>query len=90
MWNPFIEINFKVKKIYSFFFVIENNSSSNLPITPFVYTKTSESNMISLALAVSQGKPILLQGVTGSGKTALIDELSLLLGYDNGDYHTIL
>lgn len=46
----------------------------------FVYTKTSEKNMITLALAVSQGKPILLEGVTGSGKTAQISELADLTG----------
>lgn len=45
-----------------------------------MYTKTSEKNMITLALAVSQGKPILLEGVTGSGKTAQISELADLTG----------
>eukprot|EP01114_Cavostelium_apophysatum_P009738 TRINITY_DN2299_c0_g1_i6.p1 TRINITY_DN2299_c0_g1~~TRINITY_DN2299_c0_g1_i6.p1 ORF type:complete len:3028 (+),score=822.70 TRINITY_DN2299_c0_g1_i6:117-9200(+) len=46
----------------------------------FIYTKTSQSNMKTLALAVSRGMPILLEGVTGAGKTALIDELALRLG----------
>lgn len=42
----------------------------------FVYTETSEQNMINLALAVSQEKPILLEGEIGVGKTFLIQELA--------------
>ncbi len=36
--------------------------------------------MCNLALAVSQGHPVLLQGVTGAGKTALINHLAQLTG----------
>lgn len=39
--------------------------------------------MRSLALSVCQGYPILLEGVTGSGKTALITELAELTGNTN-------
>ena len=49
------------------------------PSTPhFTYTPTSERNLRSLALAVCQGKPILLQGLTGAGKTVLVEQLAHL------------
>lgn len=41
-------------------------------------TATSQRNLRGVALAVCQGAPILLEGVTGAGKTALIDELAAL------------
>jgi midasin len=46
----------------------------------FIYTPTSEQNMVSLALAVSQGHPVLLEGVTGSGKTTLVSHLASMTG----------
>jgi midasin len=39
-------------------------------------TTSTQRNLRALALAVSHGNPILLEGVTGAGKTALIDELA--------------
>eukprot|EP01089_Gocevia_fonbrunei_P004058 TRINITY_DN14025_c0_g1_i2.p1 TRINITY_DN14025_c0_g1~~TRINITY_DN14025_c0_g1_i2.p1 ORF type:complete len:100 (-),score=24.69 TRINITY_DN14025_c0_g1_i2:207-479(-) len=36
--------------------------------------------MKALALAVCKGDPILLAGITGSGKSSLIDELAYLTG----------
>jgi len=46
----------------------------------FVDTKITHHNLRALALAVCKGKPILLEGVTGSGKMALIEELAHLTG----------
>jgi midasin len=43
-----------------------------------VYNETASINMRALALAVCQGHPILLEGVGGAGKTALVDELARL------------
>jgi midasin len=50
------------------------------PIRRLVPTLTTNENLKSLALAVCQKNPILLEGVTGSGKTSLINELALLTG----------
>lgn len=38
--------------------------------------------MKSLSLALCKADPILLQGVTGSGKTSLINELASITGND--------
>lgn len=43
-----------------------------------VHTPTTVSNMRAISLAICQRNPILLEGVTGSGKTALIDEIARL------------
>ncbi|KAN0037183.1 hypothetical protein ACTFIV_002519 [Dictyostelium citrinum] len=48
-----------------------------------VYTSTVSQNLNSLAIAVGLGKPILIEGVTGSGKTTMIEELSRITGNDN-------
>lgn len=49
----------------------------------FVYTSTSRRNMSTLAFAVSQRRPVLMEGITGSGKTAQIAELASRTGnYD--------
>jgi hypothetical protein len=61
-------------------------ASGNVPRTAsvarrFSFTETSANNLRSLALAVCQQKPILLQGVTGSGKTSLVEELAALSGH---------
>eukprot|EP01116_Phalansterium_solitarium_P008707 TRINITY_DN2266_c0_g2_i3.p1 TRINITY_DN2266_c0_g2~~TRINITY_DN2266_c0_g2_i3.p1 ORF type:complete len:1859 (-),score=760.71 TRINITY_DN2266_c0_g2_i3:142-5718(-) len=53
---------------------------SNRPPSKFVFTDTSEANMRALALAVSQRHPILMEGVTGAGKTTQIAELATLTG----------
>lgn len=42
--------------------------------------------MLALALAVSQGHPILLEGITGAGKTALIDHLASETGNTGNIY----
>jgi len=48
--------------------------------SPLVPTETSQRNLSALALAVCRGNPVLLEGVTGAGKTKLIQHLSSLTG----------
>lgn len=59
---------------------ISTKSTSNTATiqNSFVYTKTSTDNLKKLSVAVSQGVPVLLEGVIGSGKTALIHHLAYL------------
>mmetsp|Transcript_2552 Transcript_2552/g.9614 ORF Transcript_2552/g.9614 Transcript_2552/m.9614 type:complete len:5361 (-) Transcript_2552:2473-18555(-) len=53
---------------------------STLKANPLVLTKTTVNNLRMLALAVSIHKPALVEGVIGSGKTAMIEELARLTG----------
>ncbi|XP_052242535.1 midasin-like [Dreissena polymorpha] len=41
---------------------------------------SNETNLHSIAMAVSSGSPVLLQGVVGSGKTTLVEHLGKLTG----------
>jgi ABC-type iron transport system FetAB ATPase subunit len=49
-----------------------------------VLTKTTQRQLHDIALAVSVGLPVLLQGPTGAGKTSLIEELASLTGRKQG------
>jgi AAA domain (dynein-related subfamily) len=44
--------------------------------SPLIYTPTATENLAALALAVSDGCPVLLEGIPGSGKTSLVRELA--------------
>jgi len=55
----------------------------NTITTTLVETTTSQRNLQSLALALCQNNPILLEGVTGAGKTTLIDHLARITGNDD-------
>ncbi|OZJ03007.1 hypothetical protein BZG36_04676 [Bifiguratus adelaidae] len=46
-----------------------------VPSDSLILTPTTTRNLHTIALAYSRGAPILLEGVTGSGKTALVEEL---------------
>ena len=64
-------------------FLLEKKYTAQQPLK-MVKTPTFEKNLQGLALAVCRGNPILLQGVTGSGKTALIDYIASLTGNYKG------
>ncbi|KAL9652452.1 hypothetical protein ABK040_000025 [Willaertia magna] len=61
-----------------------SSESSALSVDPLksklIFTATAFDNMRSLALAVSQEKPVLLEGIIGSGKTAYVEELARITG----------
>ena len=52
--------------------------------SPFVYVDGAESAVTSLAMALNETRPILLEGSAGSGKSRLVDHLARLTG--NTDY----
>lgn len=45
-----------------------------------ILTDTTKRNLHTLSLALSIGAPTFLEGVTGSGKTSLVEELARLTG----------
>eukprot|EP01132_Coremiostelium_polycephalum_P002326 gene2326-2870_t len=73
-------------------FSINNNNNNNQKQQQteqqqqqeLVYTPTVCQNLNSLAIAVGLGKPILMEGVTGSGKTTMVEEISRITG-NNGN-----
>ncbi|KAF9915434.1 AAA ATPase midasin [Lobosporangium transversale] len=48
-----------------------------------VLTETTKHNLHSIGLALSIGAPVLLEGVTGAGKTALVEEVARVTGRDD-------
>src|SRR5690349_12493379 len=60
--------------------LLSNSKADSNNTFKYVYTPTSQKNMMTLALAVSQGRPILMEGITGAGKTAQITELAVKTG----------
>ncbi|KAJ1918062.1 AAA ATPase midasin [Mycoemilia scoparia] len=55
-------------------------TTANVDNNKLVHTQTTAQNLQKMALASSLSSPILLTGLTGSGKTALIEELARLTG----------
>ncbi|CAG8594552.1 11651_t:CDS:2, partial [Racocetra fulgida] len=47
-----------------------------------VMTDSTQRNLNEICLALSMGSPVLLEGVTGSGKTSLIEEIAIATGRD--------
>ncbi|KAF9575027.1 AAA ATPase midasin [Mortierella alpina] len=56
---------------------------STLPQHKLVLTETTKHNLHSIGLALSIGAPVLLEGVTGAGKTALVEEVARVTGRDD-------
>ncbi|KAF9194234.1 AAA ATPase midasin [Haplosporangium sp. Z 11] len=61
----------------------EQHIYSILPEHRLVLTETTKHNLHSIGLALSIGAPVLLEGVTGSGKTALVEEVARVTGRDD-------
>lgn len=49
-------------------------------VDPLVLTGTTAKNLHTIGLALSIGAPVLLEGVTGAGKTALVEEVARKVG----------
>ncbi|ORX44311.1 P-loop containing nucleoside triphosphate hydrolase protein, partial [Piromyces finnis] len=64
---------------------IQLNESSQTTITDdrLILTPTTRNNLHSIAFALSIGSPILLEGVSGSGKTCLIEEMARLTNHED-------
>ncbi|KAG0232655.1 AAA ATPase midasin [Actinomortierella wolfii] len=56
---------------------------SNISAHQLVLTETTKHNLHSIGLALSIGAPVLLEGVTGAGKTALVEEVARITGRDD-------
>ncbi|KAF8942691.1 AAA ATPase midasin [Haplosporangium gracile] len=59
------------------------HEQSTLPEHKLVLTETTKHNLHSIGLALSIGAPVLLEGVTGAGKTALVEEVARVTGRDD-------
>lgn len=51
-----------------------------------IITDTTARNLHAIALALSIGAPTLLEGVTGAGKTTLVEELAIRTGRGDRKY----
>jgi hypothetical protein len=49
-------------------------------VDPLVLTMTTAKNLHTIGLALSIGAPVLLEGLTGAGKTALVEEVARKVG----------
>ncbi|KAI9276342.1 P-loop containing nucleoside triphosphate hydrolase protein [Umbelopsis sp. AD052] len=49
-------------------------------VDPLVLTGTTAKNLHTIGLALSIGAPVLLEGLTGAGKTALVEEVARKVG----------
>ncbi|KAL4232857.1 AAA ATPase midasin [Mactra antiquata] len=56
---------------------VEEHTDMTLELLP---VPSNKSNLHSLALGVSSGSPVLLQGIVGAGKTSLVEHLAKLTG----------
>lgn len=59
------------------------------PRSEFIATASATANLRSAALALTLHMPVLLEGVTGAGKTALLEHLAHLTGH-TGSQHGLL
>lgn len=50
-----------------------------------VLTPTTAKNLHAIGLALSIGAPVLLEGMTGAGKTALVEEVARKTGRHDGE-----
>ncbi len=58
----------------------EKSDSEAVNSNPLVPVSSTRHNLHRLALAVAAGKPVLLEGPVGCGKTSLVEHLALLTG----------
>ncbi|KAL5010017.1 hypothetical protein ScPMuIL_012322 [Solemya velum] len=56
--------------------------SDKSPFEPLVHVQSTRNHLRRLAMAVTSGSPVLLQGPVGSGKTSLVEHLAHLTGRD--------
>ncbi|CAI2169296.1 7876_t:CDS:10, partial [Funneliformis geosporum] len=62
-------------------FICSDRSLSNKQ--RLVLTDTTRCNLHSICLAISIGSPVLLEGVTGAGKSALVEEIARITGREH-------
>jgi midasin len=63
---------------------VNENGEVAKKVEPLVLTETTAKNLHTIGLALSMGAPVLLEGVTGAGKTALVEEVARKVGRLNG------
>jgi len=61
---------------------VDSHGESSALKAKLVLTDTTKHNLHSIGLALSIGAPVLLEGVTGAGKTALVEEVARVTGRD--------
>jgi midasin (ATPase involved in ribosome maturation) len=59
-----------------------DDGATRIETTDYVHTKVSKQALHEIAIGLSCGLPILLQGPQGGGKTSLIQEVARMIGTD--------
>ncbi|KAH8552550.1 P-loop containing nucleoside triphosphate hydrolase protein [Umbelopsis sp. PMI_123] len=59
---------------------VNNQLDEAKKVDPLVLTETTAKNLHTIGLALSIGAPVILEGVTGAGKTALVEEVARKVG----------
>lgn len=79
-FNHNFRVIFYTAFCFACLFITDNFLSYFAQVEGLVMVGSTRANLRSLAVAAAAGRPVLLQGPVGCGKTALVEHLAALTG----------